>query len=59
MQEYFWILEDKEKVYFVSNKKIGTEYDMIKYLILRERISSSKAHKTIKKIKEKKRLNDN
>lgn len=50
----YWIIENGDKVYFINNKRVGTEYDAIKYLIASERMSSSKAHKLILKTKENK-----
>ncbi len=46
------ITENEDVKYYYKNKLIGDEYSMIKYLINTERMSSSHAHKFVKKIKE-------
>jgi hypothetical protein len=46
-----WKMENKKKMYYSSEKCIGGEYEVIKFLIAHG-ISSSKAHKLIGKIKE-------
>ena len=50
---YYKLVEGK-KVYFEGFKRIGTEYEMIMYMINSDRMSSSKAHKEVTKIKEQK-----
>ena len=51
VEEYFKI-ENGSKIYYSKFQKIGTEFEMVKYLISNEKISSSKAHKRVGKIKE-------
>ena len=48
-----YILEDNKKIFFIGTDRIGEEYDLVKKLIA-SGISSSYAHKAIKKIKLKK-----
>lgn len=50
----YWIMENEKKVYFIDNNRIGDELACVKYLIGNRRLSSSKAHKLIAKIKENK-----
>jgi hypothetical protein len=54
MDNNYWITENNNRVYFIDNKRTGTEYNTIVYLINTKKISSSKAHKMIDKIKENK-----
>lgn len=42
---------DEEKVFFIGYKKIGREFEMVKWLMSNDGISSSKAHKIVNKIK--------
>jgi len=53
MAEDYYRVVDGEKVYYIDNKKVGTEYDVVK-LLIGKGMSSSKAHKKITKIKENK-----
>ena len=48
-----YILEDDKKIFFIGSDRIGEEYELVKILIS-SGISSSYAHKVIKKIKLKK-----
>jgi len=48
-----YIIKDNKKIFFIGSEKIGEEYDLVKKLIS-SGISSSHAHKVIKKIKLKK-----
>jgi len=48
-----YILEDDKKIFFIGSDRIGEEYELVKKLIS-SGISSSYAHKVIKKIKLKK-----
>lgn len=49
----YWKLDNAgEKIYYFDNKQIGYEFSAIKHIILKEKVSSSMAHKLIKKIKE-------
>lgn len=50
MIEYFKI-EDGVKTYYSKFQKVGTEFEMVKYLISTKKISSSKAHKEVGRIK--------
>jgi hypothetical protein len=50
----YWIMENEKRVYFIDNSRVGEEYITIKYLISNKRLSSSKAHKMVAKIKENK-----
>lgn len=45
-----YILEDDKKIFFIGSDRIGEEYDLVRKLIY-SGISSSYAHKVIKKIK--------
>ena len=54
MDNNYWITENNNRVYFIDNKRTGTEYNTIVYLINTKKVSSSKAHKMIDKIKENK-----
>lgn len=51
VDEYFK-LENGVKIYYSKFQKIGTEFEMVKHLISTKKISSSKAHKEVNKIKE-------
>lgn len=46
--------QEDQKVYYNGSTKIGTEFDMVKVLIS-SGMSSSKAHKMVKKIKKGKK----
>jgi hypothetical protein len=49
----YWKIDGEgNKIYFIENKSIGDEFTTIKYIMLKEKVSSSNAHKIIKKIKE-------
>ena len=48
-----YILEDDKKIFFIGNDRMGEEYEFVKILVS-SGISSSYAHKAIKKIKLKK-----
>lgn len=49
----YWKLDNSgEKIYYFGNKEVGYEFSAIKYLMLKEKVSSSNAHKLIKKVKE-------
>jgi hypothetical protein len=55
MQEYgtyYRLSESGEKIYYVDNKEVGIEFLMVKKLMSEQKVSSSIAHKIIKKIKE-------
>ena len=48
----YWKTIDDEKIYFVGKDKIGTEYNLIRSLVVSGMTSSSNARKIIAKIKE-------
>jgi hypothetical protein len=49
----YYKLDDKNvKRYFIDHILLGSEYDLIKYFIGKEGMSSSKSHARVKKIKE-------
>jgi hypothetical protein len=56
-REYKEKNEKGEWQYYLDGKFIGTEYVAVQYLINSKRMSSSKAHKYTKKIKENKKGN--
>ena len=51
MRDIGFMIENKEKVYYIGSLKLGTEYDVVKFMIGKG-FSSSKAHKVIDKTKE-------
>jgi len=51
MKDITYRLEGEEKRYFLRNKEIGIEYDVVR-LLINQGMSSSHAHKVIKKVKE-------
>ena len=53
-ESYYIINENKVRIYFIDGKEVGEEFPAVKYIMLKEKVSSSKAHKIIKKIKETK-----
>jgi hypothetical protein len=52
MIDKFYKMNGDKKQFYVNNTLIGQEFDMVKWLISNERISSSKAHKEVGKIRE-------
>lgn len=50
----YWIMENENKIYFIDNTRIGDEFSVVKFLMRSKRLSSSKAHKIVAKIKENK-----
>lgn len=51
-QKTYYKIESNKKKYYIDNKLVGEEFQVIKYLINVKHISSSKAHKVLAKIKE-------
>jgi len=51
LKDIAFMIESNEKVYYIKDIKLGTEYDVVRFMI-RKGISSSKAHKLIDKMKE-------
>ena len=49
-QNTSYILENDKKIFFIGSDRIGEEYELVKKLVS-SGISSSYAHKIIKKIK--------
>lgn len=50
--EFYYKIQNNIRIYYASLKQIGTEFEMVKYLISSKGISSSKAHKVVRKMKE-------
>lgn len=50
-QSEYYKLENEKRIYYVDNKLIGEKFLVVKYLIAKKGMSSSKAHKRIDKIR--------
>jgi hypothetical protein len=50
--------ENGIKIYYLKYQKIGVEFDAVRFFILTGKISSSNAHKLVRKIKELKVKNE-
>jgi len=50
IKSVYWKMIGKEKIYYSGINKIGSEYDLIKFLI-NNGMSSTHAHKSISKFK--------
>ena len=53
MMEEFWKKnETGEKIFYVAGKEIGNRLKMVKYIMSKKGLSSSKSHKYVDKIRE-------